>query len=74
VGSSLAQPALKTAARESANINRICLEPMVATLDATDVAQAGRMVLIMDMLLNLSEFQGVGVKSGPQALRNDSAS
>jgi hypothetical protein len=25
---------------------------MVATLDATDVAQAGRMVLIMDMLLN----------------------
>jgi hypothetical protein len=31
---------------------------MVATLDATDAAQAGRMVLIMDMLLNLSEFSG----------------
>jgi hypothetical protein len=47
-----------TAARESANSNRIRREPMVAILDATDVAQAGRMVLIMDMLLNLSEVPG----------------
>jgi len=36
-------------------------------LDATDVAQAGRMVLIMDMLLNLSEFQGRR-ESDPQLL------
>ena len=47
-----------TAARQSANINRICLEPMVAVLGAMDVAQVGRAVLIMDMLLNLSEFRG----------------
>jgi hypothetical protein len=31
---------------------------MVAILDATDVAQAGRKVLIMNMLLSLGEFQG----------------
>jgi hypothetical protein len=56
VGSSLAQPALMAAARQSANINGRYLEPMVAILDATDVAQVAGVVVVIDMLLNLSEF------------------
>jgi len=47
-----------TEVRQSAKINALDLKPMVAILDATGVAQVARMVLIVDMLLNLSEFQG----------------
>jgi hypothetical protein len=56
VGSSLAQPALATAARQSTKINRRYLELLVVILGVTDVAQVGRVLLIMDMLLNLNKF------------------
>jgi hypothetical protein len=45
---------------------------MVAILDATGVVQVGRVLLIVDMLLNLGEFQ-VGVESDPQLLGNECA-
>src|SRR5262249_35345036 len=57
VGSSLAQPAFATPARQSTKINRRCLQPAVVILDVTDVAQVERVMLIMDMMLNLSEFR-----------------
>jgi hypothetical protein len=45
-----------TAAKQSGKINRRYLEPVVVILDVTDVAQVGKVLLIMEMLLNLSEF------------------
>jgi hypothetical protein len=64
VGSPLAQPAVVTAARQSAKINLTYLQSMVVVLGATDVAQVGIVLLIMAMLLNLSEL--VGIESDPQ--------
>src|SRR5262249_1405333 len=48
--SSWEQPALVRAARQSPNINPLYLKPMVAILGATDVAQVGGVVVIIDML------------------------
>jgi len=50
----LEQPAAATPARQSAKINRGYLEPVVVILDVTGALQIGSVMLIMDVLLNLS--------------------
>jgi len=73
VGSTLEQPAVATPVRQSAKINPLYLEPMVATLDATEVAQAGRVVLIIWAGSVLGFCSRVGVEFDRQTLGNDCA-
>jgi len=52
VGSYLEQAALVIAARQSAKINRKCLEPMVVILGATGAMQVDGVVLVMEKVPN----------------------
>jgi len=63
VGSSLEQPALVRAARQSPNIKPLYLKPMVAILGATDVAQVGAVVVIIAVQSERVLFQSPGANA-----------
>jgi hypothetical protein len=64
---------LARAARQSAKSNRAPLRPMVAWLGVTGVVRTGRMVLVMGVLRDLSEFCSRSALNLTQSLGNDCA-